>query len=489
MATTWTRTRRALLMVAAVLSAGAVATGPATSPAGAAGAQADPTRAPVPVPVVEGPIPGTAPGDPASPVLEDTYPFFSTWVDLARAGYVEEEFTIAGTADAYDRTGALIGEDVPYETRIVVRRPRREHRSNGTVLMEWQNVSAGYDLDALWNHPHIIRSGYTWIGVSAQRVGVDHLRGWSPTRYGDLDVTGGGRFVADEMSYDIFAQAAQAVRHPAGVDPMGGIDVDNVVAIGASQSAGRMTIYHDAVLPQVERVFDGYGFIVGSAPSREGDEPVFHVLSETDVRSTVRRPDSDVYRRWEVAGGAHSGWNGQEYREPISERDLGAAPTYECAQPPFSRVPVHHVTGAAYDHLVRWIENGTPPPTAEPIELAEDGTKVRDELGLAQGGIRLSQVEVPTALNTGDNAGELFCRLFGTYIPFPEEQLDELYPSHMGYVLQVIQADRANLRAGYIVPADAWANASDALRSDVGGSPGHRPHRAAPPQPAADQAG
>jgi hypothetical protein len=328
-----------------------------------------------------------------------------------------------------------------------------------------------------------MRSGYTWVGVSAQRVGVDQLRGWSPTRYGDLDVTGGGQFTADEMSYDIFAQAAQAVRNPAGTDPMGGIDVDNVLAIGASQSAGRMTIYYDAVLPQVESVFDGYGFIVGSAPSRAGDEPVFHVLSETDVRSSARRPDSDLYRRWEVAGGAHSGWNGQEYRMPISERDLGAPPEYECAQPPFSRVPVHHVTGAAYDHLVRWIEEGTPPPTAEPLELNADGTKVRDELGLAQGGIRLSQVEVPTALNTGDNAGETFCRLFGTYVPFDEATLDQLYPSHIGYVARVAAVDKANLRAGYILPADAWENMTEALRSDVGRG-GHPSHPPRPPQPA-----
>ena len=37
----------------------------------------------------------------------------------------------------------------------------------------------------------ITRAGNAWIGVSAQRVGVDRLRGWSPARYGDLDVTGG----------------------------------------------------------------------------------------------------------------------------------------------------------------------------------------------------------------------------------------------------------------------------------------------------------
>ncbi len=166
-----------------------------------------------------------------------------------------------------------------------------------------------------------------------------------------------------------------------------------------------MTVYYDRVLPQVRPVYAGYGFIVGSAPTRVGDEPVFQVLSETDVRTPVRPADTDRFRRWEVAGGAHSGYNGQVYRAPIQERDLGAAPVYTCAQPPFSRVPVQHVTAAAYAHLERWVRRGTPPPTAPPIAFNPDGTKARDALGLVRGGIRLSQVDVPTALNTGDNAG------------------------------------------------------------------------------------
>lgn len=106
-----------------------------------------------------------------------------------------------------------------------------------------------------------------------------------------------------------------------------------------------------SILPRVEPVFDGYAFIVGNAPTRVGNEPVFQVLSETDVRTPVRpSPDSEQFRRWEVAGAAHSGWRGQEYRNPISVRDLGAAPVYNCTLPPFSRVPMHHAVAAAYDH-------------------------------------------------------------------------------------------------------------------------------------------
>lgn len=305
------------------------------------------------------------------------------------------------------------------------------------------------------------------MGVSAQRVGVDQLRGWSPARYGHLDVTGQGRFRADEMSYDVYAQAAAALRAGTG-NVLGPLRARTLLGIGASQSAGRMTVYYDRVLPQTEPVFDGYGFVVGAAPSRTGGEPVFHVLSETDVRTPTRRDDDQGYRRWEVAGTAHSGAFGQEYREPLLTRDLGAAPVYACARPPFSEVPLHHVLAAAYAHLGRWAEHGVLPPAAPPLEFAPDGTKARDASGLARGGIRLSQVEVPTALNTGDNTGETFCVLFGTHVPFTRNQLDRRYPTHPGYVAGVAAADARAVKKGHLLPSDARGNLREALSSDVG---------------------
>ncbi len=437
----------ARLAVSAAMILGLAA---AAGPAGAA----EPSRTPVARAEVSGPLPGTAPGDPLSPDLEDTYPFFSTTDDLAAAGYVEQEFIVSGAADAYDTAGNQVGAAVPYRTRVVVRRPAHPLRFSGTALVEWQNVTAGYDLDALWDGDAITRAGHAWIGVSAQRVGVDRLRGWSPARYGDLDVTGGGRFTTDELSYDIYAQAARAVTGRA----MGGLRVRTTLAVGASQSAGRMTVYYQSILPKVAPVFDGYGFIVGAAPTRAGAEPVFQVLSETDVRTPQRPADTDGFRRWEVAGAAHSGWRGQEYRAPISVRDLGAAPQYTCGSPPFSRVPLDHVVAAAYEHLIRWVRRGTPPPVAPPLLFNADGTKTRDALGLAAGGIRLSQVSVPTALNTGDNTGQTFCFLFGTHQPFDAATLQRLYPHRTGYLARVVLADVANVRAGYLLPADAWQN-------------------------------
>lgn len=423
---------------------------------------------PVPVPQVEGPLPGGVPGDREADRIEDTYPFFATTEDLDAHGYVEEEFVVSGTGHQYSG-GAVVSEH-PYRTRVLVRRPADPGGSNGAALVEWQNVTAGNDLDALWgpSAEHLMRSGYTWVGVSAQHVGVSHLTGWSPARYGGLDVTDGGAVGDDQLSYDVFSQAAQALRSPqTGI--AGGIEFDEVLAIGASQSAMRMTVYYEEVLPLIEPVYDGYGFIVGPAPAGERPEPVFQVMSETDVTLFPVQEDGDGVRVWEVAGTAHSGWDGRAARREAEIRDLGAQGEYDCAEPPFSRAPLYQVLNASYDHLRTWAADGTLPPTAEPIGRAPGGGVARDGDGFALGGIRLSQVEAPRALNTGTNlpasAESGFCVLFGTHVPFSQEQLAERYRGHGDYVSQVVRAERKNVAAGYVTAADSAQNRQEAARS------------------------
>jgi hypothetical protein len=82
---------------------------------------------------VSGPIPSDPVGDPSH-----NYPFFSARQDLAGYGYTEEEFFFSGTT--------LGG---PYTSRMLVRRPTSPARFSGTVVVEWLNVSSGYDVDAL----------------------------------------------------------------------------------------------------------------------------------------------------------------------------------------------------------------------------------------------------------------------------------------------------------------------------------------------------
>ncbi len=64
-----------------------------------------------------------------------------------------------------------------FKTRLVVYRPTDPAKFNGTVYVEWLNVSAGFDAPADWimAHNDLIRSGAAWVGVSAQQKGVDTL--------------------------------------------------------------------------------------------------------------------------------------------------------------------------------------------------------------------------------------------------------------------------------------------------------------------------
>jgi hypothetical protein len=502
----------------------------------------------------------TTPGTVVGPVAATTalrdpahgYPFNATPMDLARQGYIEEEFFIQGTASRYDTpemaTGAVRDSGHPYKARIVVRRPRAASRFNGTAIVEWTNVSQGHDNEVDWfqSGAHFVRAGYAWVGVSAQRVGVDALKQWSPGRYATLDVTDGGTITDDSLSYDIFAAAGRAIRGRAGKDIMGGLRVERLIATGHSQSAGRLYTYFNSVHP-LAPVYDGVVLHGGGGLVRSDlDVKVWKFLAETDVpgQVTARQPDTDRFRLWEVAGASHLDAQASRGLGQLGLRAAGGTPVDGfpsgpqisgggagignlqaasnqsndgCEKPVFSRIPSNYVQNALYDHFARWIKDGTPPPTAKHVETKEapagepgarggesargaDGARgaeggrgavgapaaaggprggrrggppiryivARDEAGNALGGIRLSQHAVPTATNTGQNGGGPFCGLLGSFEPFDAARLSALYPSHGAYVAKVKDVTERNLKAGYIVKADADATIEEAKRSTVG---------------------
>jgi hypothetical protein len=307
------------------------------------------------------------------------------------------------------------------------------------------------------------------VGVSAQRAGIDTaltgLKAWSPRRYGALDVTQGGTILNDALSFDIFSQAAQAVRSPVGIDPMGGLNVERIIASGA---AGRLVTYHNSIHP-LAGVFDAFAIDLISASLRTDlDVKVFRLLSEADIAGGVlSEPDSDHFRRWEVAGTADHDFHLEQELAPLNARDLPPFPPLVCAFPAFSRIPLYFVLNAATEQLVRWVKDNIQPPSAPEIEVVA-GVIARDSFGNSLGGIRLSQHAVPTATNTGVNSGPGLCRAFGSYKPFDSATLAELYPNHGTYVSQVTRTTHDNLKNGFIVPEDATATVQEAAQSDVG---------------------
>jgi hypothetical protein len=453
-----------------------------------------PTLAAVPSPLVKGPIPSDGtPGD----VAHD-YIFFATTHDLATQGYIEQEFFIEGTANRYTTpagaTGAIVDSGHPYRTRVVVRRPLNDKDFNGTVLVEWTNVTNGFDAENVWffGWEHMLRAGYAWVGVSAQRVGVDRLKSWSPGRYGPLDVTQGGTITDDSLSYDIMSQAGQALRNPRGVDMLGKLKAKRFVAIGESQSAGRLATYINSVMP-LGNVWDGVFLLstFGTAIRTDLPVPVFKVLFEWDIQTgeaAVRQPDTPKFHRWEVAGTAHVDHHLRLSREPLELRDLAvsseAVLAPQCGVPTIgSRVPNHYVVDAAIEALNKWIKNGREPATSPLFQIASFGPGLsakiaRDSNGMALGGIRLSQMEVPTAINVGDNTGPSACSRWGYHVPFDIPTLESLYPKHAGYVRDVVRVTKENHREGFILAPDANATVREARESRVGSGPSD----SAPPQ-------
>jgi hypothetical protein len=364
-------------------------------------------------------------------------------------------------------------------------------------------VTAGHDLDIDWfqTHDHLVRAGYAWVGVTPQRIGVEALKVWSPKRYGSLDVTQGGTVKNDDLSYDIMAQAAQAIRSPGKVDMMGGLKAERIFATGHSQSAGRLGTYVNSIHP-LHHTFDAVILHGGGVKVRTDlDIPVWKILSETDVQNQAvnRQPDTNRFRTWEVAGDSHVDVQFTTYSRQLSQRDgspvapgfspagggratsqAQAAPAPAparsgnqggCDKPPYSHIPFYQAFDAAIDHLVLWVKDGTLPPTAPPIEVSSVGPPAimaRDPAGNALGGIRLAAHAVPTATNTGVNSGPGFCRLNGSYEAFDEATIAKLYPTHDSYVARVKSVTEGNLKAGYILKPEADATIAEAQKSSIG---------------------
>lgn len=435
---------------------------------------------------ITGPIKVGKIGDPAHNFIYNT-----SAIDLKEYSYVEEEYFIEGRANRYTtpelQTGDIIDGDHPYLSRFFVRRPPANH-FNGTVVIEWLNVTGGTDKDIDWwqSGHHLVRNGYAYIGVSAQRVGIDSLKEWSPARYGKLDVTAGGKITDDALSYDILSAITKAVNRVGEssgvghVDILAGLRAKKIVAAGHSQSASRLAVYFNHVHPR-EPLFDG-AIIHGGGGLIRDDQAVkiFKLMAETDMarRAGTPQPNSQNFRQWEVAGSSHVDLLFEiEYARERALADgesvqAAGARSPDCDLPPFSHVPFRDVMNAAFEHMQKWIEDGTPPPTAEPLALAKGVPEVefvRDDHGNILGGIRLAAHAIPTATNTGMNSGaNRFCRLYGSHQPFAKDVLRKLYPNHGGYVNAVKKVVQENVAAGYILPYAAERTIREAENSSIG---------------------
>jgi hypothetical protein len=418
-------------------------------------------------------------------------------IDLSKYGYVEEEFFIEGNANSYAKVGTWTRDGVwtaassgsaAYKTRLLVARPADPTQFNGTVVVEWLNVTSGWDIagDFLYANEELLRGGYAWVGVSAQAVGVQlspfSLKAWDPIRYGSLSHPG------DTYAYDIFTQVGQAIHSPQGANPLHGLTVERAVAIGHSQSANGLATYVNAIHPLVG-VYDGFllhsrgvsglplfpgaaGVVPATSIIRiDTAAPVLALEDEWSIAVAfawlVRQEDNSNFRLWEIAGTGHVDRYEDSLVQSIVDRDL-MFPPLVCARP-LNDAPLHYLVNSAVNKLTAWVADGVPPAHAPSfIELA-NGVVVRDSYGNAKGGIRLPQLEVPTATLSGvGNTGPGSCPVGGVTATFDAATLTSLYPRHGAYVAPFVKATDHLRRAGFLLDPDANDAKTKAAQSDVG---------------------
>jgi hypothetical protein len=395
-----TRSLRTMRRGAALATAAALAV---IAPAATAAAD-DVAPFAVALPTVTGPFPS----------IPDNFGFAIEGFDVqppVPAGYVIEEFFVSGTGNLYEFTptgiqvvspcpaAATSGcTNIPYTTRMIVKRPRRDREFSGTVVIEPLNPSGGFDIAAVWDRSRELftSNGDIFIGWSSKSVIVNALHQWNPARYAALHwdylpaTPGSNSGANDGITFDVAAQIGALIKSGGRGSPLHGLRIKHVIESGFSQDGGftftQADVFHAIErMPDGSAIYDGYvpmgtngpsninfgltpaGALPATDPRRKmqpRDAPVIHVDTETEIflgtlsptGLVFRRPDGDArndrYRIWEVPGAAHVS---NDFDEPVPaiERDaaqiqklaLADAPPLGCAHQAFVNGPIHGVPG------------------------------------------------------------------------------------------------------------------------------------------------
>jgi alpha/beta hydrolase family protein len=297
-----------------------------------------------PLPHVTGPLAVTATSYPFGAADHTLVP-----EDLSKVGYVEDEYLVSGKANVYTwpapGPAVVRTPDVPYTTRILVRRPAKASHFSGNVVVELLNPSNRFDLNIGWAmaHRQMVRNGDAWVGITGKPIDVLALKKFDPVRYGSLTfanplalddprncdppltsvdpVAFRSRATEDGLVWDIYSQVGALVHSRDRANPLGyggsrhgwrgghKATVKHVYGFGYSQTGGDLYDYINAIHPlDVARnghpIFDGYivavagGRFVGivpinqcEAPPTVGDPrlqfsnvgvPIIHVMSQSD---------------------------------------------------------------------------------------------------------------------------------------------------------------------------------------------------------------
>jgi Alpha/beta hydrolase domain len=453
-----------------------------------------------PMPKVTGPV----------PVSGDSYPFMaadrtSPDFDLAKVGYLEEEYFISGTANVYDwaadGTISVKSADAPYTTRVLVRRPKTAF--SGTVIVELLYPARRFDWSMMWgfSHDYIMDNKHAWVGVTMP-ASIDGLKKFNANRYASLSFanpapapcpgvqSNAAAALEDGLKWDMISQLGALLKS----DPMRAQYV--FLATQGTDVATYANAIH-ANLQNGKPVYDGYllkapfsmGRINQCAPLPAANDPrqmiknvgvpVIAVAAQGEIIGGTyasRRDDSDEpsdqYRLYEVASAGHMD-KAAYFGFPVLQDQVAAVGTAQGTEEwPFNvlctpEIPLMEpsliglVYNASFAGLDQWARKGIVAPRAPRIELRDGGTAqvsvITDKYGHGLGGVRTPFIDVPDGNYSTNSAGPGVCREMGHKAVFDTGRITAIYGSRRNY---------ANRFAGTVdrLVKERWLTESDARR-------------------------
>lgn len=432
--------------------------------------------------------------------------------DLAKAGYVEQEFYLSGVAPAITAAGERLF-DAPYVTRILVRRPIDPARFNGTVIIEpfswFGERGAGWIL----TREYLLRKGYAYVGYTLNInrplvdpkfpdskedaasqdtnalyrgiVNFDFMRRFDYARYAPLGgyydparfKRGGEPDPFAPQSQGIGAQLARLLKSGEAAQPMGGLRVKRVYVNSWAVTAQVWMDYLDQGRHQDWRMPDGsplidaymtgkmaFGEVGGDVvrvPRRmPGDVPFVTVYSQSEamhdaIEGIVLPSDSDnpMMRYYEVAGMPHLRMAdlGTQHRE-LFATDVGKQSDPRCTT--LYDEPSEVIVSALLDVMDTWVRTGKPMPRAARMVRKGKGMARDAESGNLIGGVRPPWILAPGASYLTEQ--ETRCGLvYDTKVEFSSARLRRIYGTYANYAKRFEVAKRAAIRQGYLLLEDA----------------------------------
>jgi len=429
------------------------------------------------------------------------------YVDLAKAGYVEEEYYLSGIAPAITAQGETLF-DAPYITRVLVRRPKHPAKFNGTVIIApftWIGErAAGWIL----TKDYLIRNGYAFVGYTLNinkpaldpkthtdpnwvpdpepaNLNFDFMRRFDYVRYAPLGSyydprrfqRGGHDDPFVPQSQAIGAQLAMLLKSNVPGGAMGDLDVKRVYVNSWAVTAQVWMDYLEQGRHQQWRMPDGsplidaymtgkmaFGEVGGDAirvpRHMPSDAPFVTIYSESElmhdaIEGIPLPPDTDNprLRYYEVTGMPHlrladlGTWEIEDLPADVGkESDPTCRTLYD--------EPSELIASALLAGMDRWVRDGTPMPKAPRVERQGKGVARDTVTGNMIGGVRPPWIKVPTAAYMTDQ--ETGCGMvYDTKVPYDRAKLRALYGDYAGYVRKYEAAKRKAVREGYLLAEDA----------------------------------